>query len=251
MDVVTLMMVTYNRLELTKKTLAGLVGSTGIPYNLVVIDNGSEDGTIEFLKDKPIEDSNLQNLVIRYNKENKGIAVGRNQGLVEADKLGTNMYCTIDNDVIMPAAWLKNCVDILKANKTFGAIGINMEGAEYPAVTLNGFTFQHKPQGNLGTACMVFPKAVHQMLGFFNMEFGRPYSCEDSDLGFRLTRCLNMKIGYAANGTHLGEDGGPNPSDYRKFKTELHEKTAPVFFKVCREYLNKTKPVYIPFKDES
>jgi len=166
----TLMMVTYNRLELTKQTLESLWKSTNHPFNLVIVDNGSTDGTVEWLKDEL--DGVLGNFYPIYLSQNKGIAVGRNLALKKADELKTKWYCCIDNDVECPEGWLKECVEILQANKGFGGIGVNMEDTTYPLVTKNGYTFQEKPQGNLGTACMVFRKQVHQMIGFFTTEYG-------------------------------------------------------------------------------
>jgi GT2 family glycosyltransferase len=43
--------ITYNRLELTKKTVESFYSKTGVDYHLF-IDNGSTDGTIDYLKDK-------------------------------------------------------------------------------------------------------------------------------------------------------------------------------------------------------
>ena len=80
----TLMMVTYNRLELTRETLEGLwsmdpIKNPGRPYNLVIVDNGSTDGTIDYLRSLGEQDY-LEgvNLEITYLPENKGIAIGRN-----------------------------------------------------------------------------------------------------------------------------------------------------------------------------
>jgi GT2 family glycosyltransferase len=42
--------ITYNRLELTKKTVESFNSKTGVDFHLFV-DNGSTDGTIEYLKD--------------------------------------------------------------------------------------------------------------------------------------------------------------------------------------------------------
>lgn len=42
--------ITYNRLELTKKTIESFYSKTSVDYHLF-IDNGSTDGTREFLKD--------------------------------------------------------------------------------------------------------------------------------------------------------------------------------------------------------
>ena len=43
--------ITYNRLELTKQTIESFYSKTGVDYHLF-IDNGSTDGTQEYLKDK-------------------------------------------------------------------------------------------------------------------------------------------------------------------------------------------------------
>ena len=40
-DIATLMMVTYNRLELTKQTIDNIFKNTKHPYNLVIVDNGN------------------------------------------------------------------------------------------------------------------------------------------------------------------------------------------------------------------
>lgn len=243
----TLMMVTYNRLELTKQTIDALLNKDpGRDYALVVVDNGSSDGTVEWLNTLQVKDR-LKNIVVVKLPKNKGIAVGRNIALKKADELGTKWYCTIDNDVEMPDGWLKECVDILDANKGYGAIGVNMEVTPYPIVTRGGFSFQEKPQGNLGTACMVFKKQVHQMIGFFTTEYGM-YGEEDADFGMRV-RVAGFRMGYIERmGTHLGADES-EVGEYREFKTKQHADNLALFKQNCARYVQMTKPLFIPYKD--
>lgn len=254
----TLMMVTYNRLDLTKDTLEGLwkVPGPGRSYNLVVVDNGSTDGTQEYLSEfqkstdtefDQISYPYMNQLKIIQLPENKGIAVGRNIALKMADELKTKWYCTIDNDVLLPEGWLQESVNILESNKTFGAIGVNFEPQKYPLVTKNGFTFQEKPAGNLGTALMVFRKQVHQMIGFFTTEYGL-YGEEDADFGMR-ARVAGFKLGYIERmGTHLGE-GEVDTGEYREFKTKQHADNLALFRRNCALYANRKKPLYINYKD--
>ena len=245
-EITTLMMVTYNRLDLTKKTINHLKESIKIPCNLVVVDNKSEDETFAYLCDlgtelpKPFEKIDIISL-----GENRGIAKGRNIALQRADELKTKWYCTIDNDVMMPEGWLSECIDILKRNREYGIIGVNMENKQYPIITKNGCSFQNKPQGNLGTACMVFKKQVHQMIGFFNTEYGQ-YGEEDADFGMR-TRVAGFKLGYICKmGTHLGADES-EVSEYRKFKTKQHADNLALFQQNCALYAQRRKPLYISY----
>lgn len=241
----TLMMVTYNRLDLTKRTIAGFLKSIKSPYTLVVVDNGSTDGTQKYLQD--LVDTFPNPVKIVFLPENRGIAVGRNVALKEADELQTTWFCCIDNDVEMPEGWLEECIDILKANKSYGAIGVNMEDNAYPLVTKNGRTFQDKPAGNLGTACMVFRKQVHQMIGFFTTEYGK-YGEEDADFGMR-ARVAGFKLGYIERmGKHLGSDES-DVSEYREFKTKQHADNLALFKQNCARYVQGNKPLFIPFKD--
>lgn len=245
-DIISLMMVTYNRLDLTKQTIEGLKKScANEKFNFVIVDNGSVDGTPEYLEALKNE---FDNVHIHLNGENKGIARGRNKSLKIANDLNTDFFCTIDNDVLLPDGWLSECVDILKANRKYAAIGVNLEGVSYPLVTQNDKTFQCKPAGNLGTACMVFPKSTHKMVGFFNTEYSPFYGLEDSDFGMRI-RALRLDLGYIKEpGIHLGEDGN-DVGEYRKFKTKWHDSFVPQFKQNCYLYINRQKSIYVPYKD--
>ena len=248
-----LMMVTYNRLDLTKKTIECLFKNTHKQFNLCIVDNGSTDGTVEWLDNElpkmvKSNGNNCQRLLVTKNDQNRGIAVGRNQALVLADKTMSVWMATIDNDVWVPEWWLTEAVEILTVNRQFGSIGVNMENNPYPFVELNGLKFQVKPQGNLGTACMVFNRSLHKMLGYFNDKDYAYYAHEDADWGMR-TRVLGLKLGYIENmGKHLGE-GEHDQGEYREFKNQWHGKNLPAFHKNAREYMRRTKSYYVDFKD--
>jgi len=256
MSYCTIMMVTYNRIELTKKMLSSLWHSTDYPFNLVIVDNGSTDGTVEFLKETfnelLIHDKwpfgNCASMPhIHLNEKNMGIAIGRNLALKLAnEKFNTEWLCTVDNDVEMPQGWLKEAISIMQVNAAFGAIGVNMEDSPYPIIDLNGKAFQEKPQGNLGTACMVFNKKLHKLLGYFNTEYG-PYGEEDADFGMRV-RVLGYKMGYIKEmGNHFGS-GENDQGEYREFKDACHAKNLAKFKENCRLYYSKIKSYYIPFR---
>lgn len=255
-----LMMVTYNRLELTKQTIECLFKNTLMAFRLCIVDNGSTDGTVEWLDNElpkmvKRRSNECKKLLVKKNEENRGIAIGRNQALQLANTLMDAWLVTIDNDVWVPKEWLCEAVDILRANPQFGSIGVNMEGKQYPLITQGEamftrkpLTFQEKPQGNLGTACMVFNRNLHKLLGYFNYKDYEFYAHEDADWGMRV-RVVGLKLGYIKEmGEHIGE-GEHDQGEYREFKDDWGKRNLPAFHKNAREYMRKERSHYISFKD--
>lgn len=240
-----IMMVTYNRIELTKKTLNSIIETTTTPYNLIIVDNASVDGTQDYLEKFCQEHSNKDNFIsykIKLNKENKGIAIGRNQALLLSEH---EWLSTVDNDVILPNNWLGQCIEILQKNKNYGMIGVNFEKANFPLMHKDGLVWQYKHMGNLGAACTVFNRSLHKKIGFFNTSLEK-YGHEDADFGARV-RAIRLEMGYLKeNGIHLGE-GVEDTGEYRKFKDEFAAKNLPTYKYHAIGYMNGSKPVYIPF----
>lgn len=246
----TLMLVTYNRLELTKKTFETTLCNTGCKYNLIITDNNSTDGTIDWLKE--YKNDQIENIIIKPLSENKGICYGRNMGLKLYDEnFNTPYLCSLDNDVICPDNWLADCVDVLEHNKIFGACGVNFEAALYPRASVKCGNYnkyiQIKPKGNLGTACEVFSKEIHDKLGFFNSDY-TTYAHEDADVGYRI-RCLKKQLCYLQqNGIHLGV-GDNDSGEYRAMKDKYWKINMPIFEKNVRLYSNGLKSLYCKFED--
>ena len=144
----------------------------------------------------------------------------------------------------LPQGWLRECIDIIEANPNY-TIGVNLEGTSYPLATQRGKTFQHKPIGNLGTACTVFNRKLHQQIGFFCTEFGL-YGEEDADFFFR-ARLKGYQLGYLQTmGNHFGV-GELDTGEYRKFKDGCRTNNIANFQKNCHKYINGLKSVYTPF----
>jgi GT2 family glycosyltransferase len=251
-DKIVLMMVTFNRFELTKRSIKNIIENTDCNYQLVIVDNGSTDDTpkclLEYVTSTAASLGKKIDTRILYNPENRGIATGRNQCLKMADEYKPDWYSTIDNDIEVPKGWMSECIDIMSANSKMGMVGVNMEDKPYPITTMNGKTFQLKPQGNLGTACTVFPRKLHQLLGFFNTEYQKKYGEEDADWGMR-ARVVGYSLGYIERmGVHFGV-GANDTGEYRKFKTECHEKNLDKFRKNCADYYAGRKSYFIPYRE--
>jgi GT2 family glycosyltransferase len=82
--------VTWNRLELTKQMMASVAKDGGFERH-IVIDNGSTDGTVEWLKENT-------DVIITPLPKNKGIAYAFMQALPQIRS--NELVCIMDNDMV-------------------------------------------------------------------------------------------------------------------------------------------------------
>jgi GT2 family glycosyltransferase len=113
LDVVVL---THNNAGLTRRCLATLRADTSYPARLVVVDNGSSDGTAALLDELEAAGAAL---VLR-NEENAGFSAGLNQGL----RAGTGRYVLLlNNDTELPRGALLAFANALARSREAGLIG--------------------------------------------------------------------------------------------------------------------------------
>ena len=81
---------TYNKLKYTKKYVESLFKYTK-DFELIIVDNGSTDGTREYLQ-------SLNNVKLIFNDENIGFSKGNNQGLTIAEG---EYIAFLNNDILL------------------------------------------------------------------------------------------------------------------------------------------------------
>jgi glycosyltransferase involved in cell wall biosynthesis len=115
---VPVLMITYNRLEYTKQALPKLIESQGV--KVFVIDNGSTDGTIDWLHEVQ-SFLRAEQVDLTFNGTNIGIAGAMNQFLKMT--VGSPFCGKVDNDTIVEGNWaermvekcIKHKIDIMQA----------------------------------------------------------------------------------------------------------------------------------------
>jgi len=252
MNRTTIMMVTYNRLNLTKQTFETTLSNAGENFNLIIVDNDSTDGTKEWLKENINKYELIREHKIIELNENKGIAYGRNMGLkTYDDNFDTPYLCTLDNDVELPNNWLSDCCDVLKNNNKIGGCGVNLEGVRYNKAFVKikdenrSIEIQIKPRGNLGTAAAVFKKEIHDRIGFFCNDFEK-YGHEDSTYFFIFRMLKYLLVYLGQDGIHLGV-GEEDSGEYREMKDKYWKLNMPIHDRNIKMYLNGLKPLYTGF----
>jgi glycosyltransferase involved in cell wall biosynthesis len=109
---------THGRLEYLKQMYKGLQRA-GYKFDWYVVDNTSNDGTVEWLVDKAT--------VVIANAENKGISIGSNQAL-DAMKDNYDFIIKIDDDnIIYTENWLLEMLKMFQRNYTM-ALSPRVEG---------------------------------------------------------------------------------------------------------------------------
>ena len=98
--------VTLNRLELLKKCIEHLDEQTHPLDYLVIVDNASTDGTVEYLKS--VENDRIR---VIYNQENKGGAYGFYVGIKYAYDIGTDYFWLMDDDTIATSTALQELIN--------------------------------------------------------------------------------------------------------------------------------------------
>lgn len=104
----------YNQKGLLLECIESIEAYTAPPYEIIVIDNGSEDGTAEELIGRG------GTIRVVKNEQNLGFARAINIGLMMAKG---NYIVLMNNDVLVTEGWLDQLLNCLNSNTMIGAVG--------------------------------------------------------------------------------------------------------------------------------
>ena len=192
---VSVVIPTYNRLPILKKCLYALENQILIDeihnYEIVVVDDGSTDGTTDWLEKHIHSFPHLK----LYEQSHGGPALGRNLGV---DKSNGDLIVFIDSDLVVNKYFLVNHVNsLIKAWKklgnrkcfTYGSV-INTSNFDNPKS--EPLKFQDLSWAYFATGNVAIDKKVLEKSGLFDTSF-RLYGWEDLELGERL-RNMGIKL---------------------------------------------------------
>jgi len=114
---VSIIIVSYNTRDLTAKSIKKAQKSHGFSENeleIIVVDNNSQDDTVEYLK------KNFPQVKLIVNQENKGFGGGNNQGV---DAASGKYILLLNTDAFLAPDTLKILVDKLENNQDILSVG--------------------------------------------------------------------------------------------------------------------------------
>ena len=197
-ELVSIIIPCFNAIEYTKQCIKSVLLQTNINYELILINNGSTDGTKKYfdtLKRQLKPNKKLKKLTIIQSTKNLGVAKALNLGISKS--IG-KYVCYLNNDVIVTKDWLKKIVKAEKSDKQIGAVGTmfnSFENKKYlrnveknkNLINIMAQTISLKNAGKIKKAktihglCMFINKNVFKKIGLFNEDF---YPCFGEDIEF-------------------------------------------------------------------
>ena len=226
---VSVIILTRNQLAHTKACLQSIEQNTPLPYELIVVDNGSSDGTIPYLRQYALAHANTQ---VIANASNRGFAAGNNQGLALAS--GRHVLL-LNNDTVVTAGWLERLLAVFEQHPEVGLVGPMSNYVSGPqlipavphhsAAALDAFAArwatehagESVPVTRLVGFCLLIRREVIERIGGLDERFGTG-NFEDDDFclraaraGFEARIACDVLVHHAGSQTFKGEN-----LDYRQ-----------------------------------
>jgi GT2 family glycosyltransferase len=96
---ISVVVVTWNNLDMIGPCLDSIHSQTLVPAQVIVVDNGSQDGTTEWLRKRP-------DVELVANRFNRGFAAANNQGIRRADG---DQLLLVNADVELEPDYIERC----------------------------------------------------------------------------------------------------------------------------------------------
>ena len=167
---VAAVVVTYNRLNLLKVGIEAIRNQSRKPDVIIVVNNGSTDGTDVWLAS--------QNDLMVYNQQNLGGAGGFHRGIKEAYEADFDWIWVMDDDGFPAADYLENLLNATEKRPEVDVLG--------------GIVLDCDDQSNLAFDC---PQVLNEVGGInWNIEFINNWAPFFN--GVMFSRDIVKKIGY-------------------------------------------------------
>ncbi len=190
---VSIVILGFNQVEYTRKCIESIQRHTRQQYELILVDNGSKDGTEKYFR-------SLTGAKIIRNAKNLGVAKGWNQGMRKASG---DYILILNNDVIVGPEWLENMVRLAESDAKIGLVGPRSNYIAGPQVVpsvpykaeseIQTFIAKWQKEHDLSAAefkfikgfCHLIPRRAFTAVGLYDERYGKG-NFEDDDYCMRV-----------------------------------------------------------------
>lgn len=228
---ISVVIVTHGAWPLTEQALAALNSHTDCRYELIVVDNRSEDETRARLSD-------VRDAKVILNEHNRGFGPATNQGAARAR---APYLVLLNSDAFVQAGWLEPLLGNLRDPTVAATVPrlLHPDGslqdagpllAQDGTVLVYGdgddpakFCYRFRRFVDYGSAaCMVIRRGAFEALGGFDDRYAPAYY-EDADLGLRLAE-RRLKVVYEPGSTVTHIRYGSGASDRAEALSERNRR---------------------------
>jgi len=256
---VSIVVLNWNGKSHLSNCLKAIKMYTKVPYEAIVVDNVSKDGSVEMLKRE------FKWVKLIENKTNLGVPVSTNKGFRIAKG---RFIVTLGNDTVVTKNWLEPCIDHLESSDDIACVGITLCEPHLMDKIIPENKFRYRDA--VCSQGMIFKREILDKVGYYDEKNFNPIGGEEVDWQYRI-----INAGYKIIETrksiisHIGgADSSPqNPNrqfllNYGRMKAILYNDSPISFFKrvpgllltlltSIQEKTTKTvlRSYFAPFKD--
>ncbi len=223
-ETTSIVVLSHDHLAMTQRCIEALRAAADPrhPTELIVVDNGSCDGSAEWLAAQP-------DVLLIRNERNLGAPAARNQGLQAATG---DWLVVMDNDAIVTPGWLRRLLHHAQVDGQAGCIGpVSNRAAHGQQVEFAGGTDAaslqrfadawyvaepgaSQPHNMLSSFCLLFSRRVLLAIGGFDPRFS-PWGYEDDD--------FTLRAALAGFANRIARDVFVRHEHYEGAKAERHQ----------------------------
>lgn len=221
---VSIFVLAYGRLDKTKRCIESILKYTkGIQYELILVDNGSLDSTIDYFKSVKF----MHKKVIKITKNIGGIF-----GLkISMEMFDGKYFVHVPNDIIVTKNWLNNLLRCMESDQQIGFVTPKSSNVSNLQQVDLHFTTEEEMQKQaalfnvsdsrkweerlrlIGIVCML-KKEVIDNVGFFDTGFYHDFSEDDyavriRRMGYKMILCGDTWVHHDHDFRNM-EDKDPN-----------------------------------------
>lgn len=186
MPLVSIVIVNYNRLKDLKETLKKTDDINWSNLEIILVDNGSTDGSVEFIKS--LDNTKYRKILIF---PNRGSAYSHTEGMKAAKG---EFVITIDDDCFLRPSVISKTVELFQKNPNLAGIGYGFmnpltdfdekrywEDTNFP---VRENQFHDSYESIVATSGAAFRKSTLETIGYYDLNWF--YYTEDVELCFNL-----------------------------------------------------------------
>jgi len=197
----------YNAAETIEQCLQSLLHQDVPPSvagEIIVINDGSGDGTREILEELASLDSDIR---IVHHRVNKGLASARNSGLRKASG---DILFLLDSDMVAESGYIRSHLDHYSKDADIdGIVNRYIPGNEVPETKFTKYLYRNSrgaaragvggtvPTHQVIFGCTSIRRSIYTQIGGFDEKIS-VYGGEDTEYAFRIARQTDSRFIFTA-----------------------------------------------------